>query len=318
MKVYELIPEGDALIFRVSVVKDPAVEATLMKFNKETMCFLNEEKRVIYSVAMRPDKLIFRSNVSDTMTPEPAYVYYTKETIEACQQNYFKHNRNAETNVNHEEDNTEGVYCFESWIVKDKENDKSKALGLEVVNGDWVMGFKVENEDVWQEVKKGNLDGLSIETYMPKKESNIKLNNKMSKLEKVTAFFKELFADEEEGKTPEEIAAAEAKKKAEEDMAAQAEADKQAANDGEPKPPEGDNVEELKATIETLTKENEELKAKIAAIEADKVKAETDLETMKKQTAKAIAVPKTPVVMKKDYKDMSNFEKLKFNRENKI
>jgi hypothetical protein len=309
MKVYELIPEGDALIFRVSVVKDPAVEATLMKFNKETMCFLNEEKRIIYSVAMRPDKLIFRSNVSDTMTPEPAYVYYTKETIEACQQNYFKHNRNAETNVNHEEDNTEGVYCFESWIVKDKENDKSKALGLEVVNGDWVMGFKVENEDVWQEVKKGNLDGLSIETYMPKKESNIKLNNKMSAEENKDSFWemaRSFFAGEEKPVEEEE-------KPAEEEMAVE-----EMPATEEPTPPEGDNVEELKATIETLTKENEELKAKIATIEADKVKAETDLETMKKQTAKTVAVPKTPVVMKKDYKDMSNFEKLKFNRENKI
>lgn len=321
MKVYELVPEGDALIFRVSVVKDPAVEANLMKFSEEKpQYFMNEEKRIIYSVAMRPDKLIFRSNVSDTMTPEPAYVYYTKETIEACQQNYFKNNRNATTNINHEDNNVEGVYCFESWIVKDKDKDKASLMGLDVVDGDWIMGFKIDNAEVWNDVKEGKLDGLSIETYMPKKESvNYKMNIKMSE-EKKESFFKTLanfFASENEDKDEE---------KKPEDMAEEM-----------PTPPADapttEDAPNLEAENEALKKEVEELKAKIATLEADKVKEDADLETMKVQfekfradfealknaTPKANAVPKTPVVMsvEKPYEQMTNKEKLKYNRENR-
>lgn len=319
MKVYELVPEGDALIFRVSVVKDPAVEANLLKFSSDKpLYFANEDKRIIYSVAMRPDKLIFRSNVSDTMTPEPAYVYYTKETIEACQQNYFKNNRNAFTNINHQEDNTNGVYCFESWIVNDKDKDKANTIGLDVVNGDWVMGFKIDNEDVWEEIKEGNLDGLSIETYMPKKESvNYKSNTKMSQEKKETLwkFLSNMFAGE---------AAPVVEDEKEEEMAAE---DVPVVEDA-PK----EDAPDLAAENEALKKEVEDLKAKIAEMEAEKVKEEVSLETMQKEfdkfkaeveelkskTPKTAGVPKTPVVMQgeKPYEKMSNFEKLKFNREN--
>ena len=74
-----------------------------------------------------------------------------------------------------------------------------------------------------------------------------------------------------------------------------------------------------------------ELEAKLATIEADKVKAETDLQTMKSEkeaiavefqkfkseTPAAKPIKNAPVEVQKPYEQMSNFEKLKFNRENK-
>jgi hypothetical protein len=51
-------------------------------------------------------------------------------------------------------------------------------------------------------------------------------------------------------------------------------------------------------------------------MEADKVKAETDLETMKKQTPKADPIPQTPKVeFKKDFKDMTPLEQYRFKKE---
>ncbi|WP_283176019.1 hypothetical protein, partial [Klebsiella pneumoniae] len=62
MKIYELVyPKGGRGVFKVSMVKDPAVEATLLKFNNEkepVLLFVNEEKKIIYSVVMRPNKLM--------------------------------------------------------------------------------------------------------------------------------------------------------------------------------------------------------------------------------------------------------------------
>jgi hypothetical protein len=60
------------------------------------------------------------------------------------------------------------VFSFESWIVANPANDKSSELGL-VTKKDLVMGFKVDNDAVWQQCKEGNLDGLSIgESYLKK------------------------------------------------------------------------------------------------------------------------------------------------------
>lgn len=317
MRVFEQIPEGEDFLFRVSLVKDPAVEATLLKFqNEKPMYFVNEEKRVIYSVAMRPDKLIFRNNISDTMTPESGYVFFSKETIEKCQQNYFKNNRNASTNINHEDNEVKGVYCFESWIVKDTANDKANAIGLEVMQGDWVQAFKIENDEVWEQVKAGNLDGLSIETYMSKKEV---INNKpqiQMSTEKTKDNLWKMLTSFFAGENPEE-------KPKEEDMAV----DPNMPAVEPTAEPVVSLEEELKATIETLTKENEDLKAKIIEMEAGQVTKETELETMKKEfetfkanTPAATSIPTTPKVevVKKSYEEMTNFEKLKFNKENGI
>jgi hypothetical protein len=65
-----------------------------------------------------------------------------------------------------------------------------------------------------------------------------------------------------------------------------------------------------------LKAEVAELKTKLADMEADKVKAETDLETMKKQTPKADSIPQTPKVeFKKDFKDMTPLEQYRFKKE---
>jgi hypothetical protein len=77
MKVYEakLKPETEVEAF--SLVLNAAVETKLSKFAEEVETpkfFANEEKRIIFSVALRPDKLIFRKDVNG----EPANVFFFK------------------------------------------------------------------------------------------------------------------------------------------------------------------------------------------------------------------------------------------------
>ncbi len=316
MKKYEIFLDEDKEHFTTSLVKDPAVEQTLLYFNTEKpLVFFNDEKRVIYSVAMRPNKLIFRKDIKG----EPAYVFYSKETVEKFQQKYFKFNGQSKTNINHSEESVKDVYSFESWIVMNKDIDKAKVLGLSVEDGDLVMAFKVENNEVWNECKNGNIDGLSIEAHFNNKEVNFKTEIEMSKLEKVTAFFKELFADEVEEKTPEQIAEEEKAKEAE-DMAEDA--------------PTAEAPDEEKAMLieenAKLKSQVAELETKLATMEADKVKDETELETMKKQisevkadfekfkneTPAAQSVTNLPTEKKVDkpYEMMSNHERYLYNR----
>lgn len=303
--IYEFILNPESDHFTTALVKDPAVENTLMYFNAENekpIFFANEEKRVIYSVAMRPNKLIFRKETDKI----PAhYGFFSAESIEKFQENYAKHQGDKKVNVNHTETPIDGVFKIENWIVKDAELDKTKAIGLDAKAGDMIMAFKIDNNEVWEQCKNGNLDGLSIEASLGRKEVSTNFNNdkKMNKLEKVTKFFTELFADEVE-ETDE-------KKMAEKET-----------------PPASDYKAELEAENEMLKAKVTDLEAKLATMEADKVKEETELETMKKEVADVKAAfekfkSETPAVapivnipQTKAYEDMTPLEKFRAAKNN--
>ena len=332
MKTYELIfPEGGIGVFKVSLVKNPAIETTLMKFSsEEKMYFSNEEKRIIYAPAMIPNKMIFRNNIQG----EPANVFYTAETIEKLQQNYFRNKGNFSTNLDHADNNIEGVFPFESWIVQNKEIDKSKDMGFDVPNGTWMMGHKIDNDSVWNDyIKTGKIDGLSIEASLLHKEQLINKVN-MSKLDAVIEAIKQVFSAEEtetvvetaevemaedKKEDSEEAPIEDATKEAEnpEEMVDELPAEEAEDSEDEATVVEGDDMEELKAENEALKAELASVKEQLAKSEADKVKAETDLTKMAKETPAAVAIKNAPKEVSKKYEEMSNFEKLKFNRENK-
>ena len=351
MKTYELVfDESLGGVTRISMVKDPAVEATLIKFSAEEnkpLFFANEEKRIIYAVALRPNKLIFRKNVSDVVgVEEPANVFYTKETASILLQHYFKNNYNKNTNINHEESSIDGVYPFEAWQVENPEIDKSKHLGLETFEGDVVMAFKVENDNVWQQVKEGNIDGLSIEAYLMHKESNFKFNTNMNKKEKnaetlwnmLTSFFSKEermaseFPEVASGFFAESLDIGTLVTDADGNPAINASFEVDGVKyetDAEGKLMEVATKEEEAVAEEEMTadpsadlaKENESLKAKVTELEtelnklkADKVKAESDLVTM----AKEVMAKKDVEAPVKSYSEMTNKEKVQFNRQGGI
>ena len=47
--------------------------------------------------------------------------------------------------------------------------DKSKMYGYDLPNGTWFVKMKINNDDLWQKIKAGELKGLSIEGYFTDK-----------------------------------------------------------------------------------------------------------------------------------------------------
>lgn len=348
-KIYELTFDDEKnIISRVSPVGIPAVGTGTVFFNKEienNIVFESDEKQVFYSIAMRPNTLIPRKNVSPILgVTEPAQVFYSNDTVEKIQQSYFKNNRNSETNLNHEEENTTGIYPFESWIVQNKELDKTKHLGLDVNVGDWVMGYKVESPEIWQKVKNKEIGGLSIEANLSFKESNFNFNTNMNKNEKnaetlwsmLTSFFstekEEKFAVE----SPEvasgffadslEVGSLVTDKDGNPVASASFEVDGvKYETDADGKIMEVASPEEDKAPEEymaeepapDLAKENEDLKAQVVALEtelnklkADKVKSEEDLVKMAKEV---MEVKKTATVSNEPLTGIEKFKKQHLN-----
>jgi hypothetical protein len=293
MKVYEakLKPETEVEAF--SLVLNAAVETKLSKFAEEVETpkfFANEEKRIIFSVALRPDKLIFRKDVNG----EPANVFFSRETVEKLQQSFFKNNAKgkAKFNVHHEKEFSD-VYPIESWIVNDPEIDKSKTLLMEdVQQGDLILGYKIDNDEVWEKfVKTGEVDGLSVEAFLD--YEILKPKENMSKQEN---FFKHLmafFADD----APKEEEVLEKDK--EEEMVDE-------VVEVEPEAP-APNYEEM---YNQVMSENTDLKEQLASYQAKEVEANTNLETMRKQIEK-FAIDNKPNEPVKKFEDMTPVERFR-------
>jgi hypothetical protein len=72
----------------------------------------------------------------------------------------------------------EGMSVVESWIIENSKQDKSAIYGFELPEGTWMISMKVDNEEVWNKVKSGDIKGFSIEGYF--EPSSTKLSSDKS------------------------------------------------------------------------------------------------------------------------------------------
>jgi hypothetical protein len=170
-KIVELVIEDDnqeLAIDAISLVTSPAIEQDFVFFGKEknnlTLAKVDEEKRMLISPALIPNKQIFRY---DPNTDSEYYVFFSPATIRKASELYLKHNNHHKATYEHK-DRVSGVLTVESWI-KEGDSDKSKMYGYDLPNGTWFVKMKIDNDDLWQEIKQGNLKGLSIEGYFTNK-----------------------------------------------------------------------------------------------------------------------------------------------------
>jgi hypothetical protein len=196
MKTYKLIkPDDYEGLFKVSLVEDPAIQSNLMYFSDEKeFLFTDEEQKIIYAPALIPNKLIPRRNINGA----PANVYFDAETIRGLHIDGMRKGYDNKVNLNHEKEDTEGVFCFEQWIIEDAVNDKSVKLGFELPIGTLIKGYKIDNAQVWEDIKSGKLKGLSIEGQLFPDEQ-MKVNFKKEDMNKKSLWamavekFKETF-----------------------------------------------------------------------------------------------------------------------------
>ena len=170
-RIVELIIQDDnqeLAIDAISLVTSPAIEQDFVFFGKEknnlTFAKVDEEKRMLISPALIPNKQIFRH---DPNTDSDYYVYFSKETVQKASELYLKHNNHHKATYQHQ-DRVSGVLTVESWI-KEGDMDKSKLYGYDLPNGTWFVKMKIENDELWQKIKSGELKGLSIEGYFTDK-----------------------------------------------------------------------------------------------------------------------------------------------------
>lgn len=168
MKIIELILDGDEAIGveAISVVENPAIESDFIALNNQEiqLAEIDKEKRLLMGALLIPKKPIYRRDKKDEY-----YIFFSEDTIEKASQMYLKNGYQSKSTLEHKGE-LKGLTLVESWIVKDKEKDKSALYGLNVPVGTWMGSVKVDNDEIWNDyVKLGKVKGFSIEGYFADK-----------------------------------------------------------------------------------------------------------------------------------------------------
>jgi len=178
MNIIELIideKDQDAGITAVSVVNSPAIEENFIALKKHELELkeVSEEKRILMGAALIPNKQIYRQNGK-----EEYYIYFSEKTVRQASELFLMRGNQNNATYEHKQE-LNGMSVVESWIIEDEKTDKSKLYDFNLPKGTWMISMKVNNDDVWNDVKAGKVKGFSIEGYFADKyEMSLENKNK--------------------------------------------------------------------------------------------------------------------------------------------
>lgn len=211
--VYKLQIDDDpeSGIDYLGFVENPAHMKDALFFSKEEKrkLFFNEEQRIVAGVMIQADMLIYRfdDEVGDH------YVQFDKNTIRKGVEKFHRNSFDKNVNLHHDPNQSvNGVYMVQDYIV-DLENgvNAPSYFNQNVTDGSWIAFYKVENDEVWNKWKSGEINGFSIEGFFSRVPVKIKTKNtkteksnlnkkdnemKKTRLQKIVDAVKEIFEDE--------------------------------------------------------------------------------------------------------------------------
>ncbi len=166
MKIVELIIDEEdeyAGIDAISIVESPAIEENFVALNDQKevkLKSIDDEKKILMGALLIPNKTIYRKDGK-----EEYYIYFSKDTVKKASELFLQKGKQNNATLEHKFD-IEGLTLVESWIVEDKDKDKSALYNMDVPVGTWMGAVKVNNEDIWKDfVKTGDVKGFSIEGF---------------------------------------------------------------------------------------------------------------------------------------------------------
>ncbi len=158
----------------ISLVHSPAIEENFVALNAQTkkieLKTLDAEKRILIGLALVPDKKIYRRHGDVEWN-----IMFSKDTVKKASELYLRRFKGNNATLEHSKI-TDGVSLVESWIVENPAMDKTALYGLNATEGSWAVVMKIDNEEVWKEVKEGKYLGFSIEGFFADKLEEAQLS----------------------------------------------------------------------------------------------------------------------------------------------
>lgn len=147
----------------ISLVEMPAVQKDFLCFNKDekpVQMKFDDAKHIISGVVALAGTPIYR------YSPDMGeyWVVFTKETIEKMVEKYSKNGLWNSVNLQHDDNSfVNNVYMLESYIIN-RDRGINPSEFEDVPDGSWIASFKIEDEDLWDEIINGDkLNGFSLQ-----------------------------------------------------------------------------------------------------------------------------------------------------------
>jgi hypothetical protein len=148
----------------IAFVDRPAIKSQFMMFSEQTkeMQFkiVDEERRIVSGYAMVADMPIPRIDEDGT----EYNVVFRKPVIEKIMKKFAKDNAFHNVNMQHDpKQKSNGVYMIESFMVDSDRGIMPPALFPPKPDGSWFVSYYVEDDNVWEAAKRGDVMGFSVE-----------------------------------------------------------------------------------------------------------------------------------------------------------
>ena len=132
-----------------------------MAFNKDEQplkfAVENEDKHIVRGVIMRADFPIYRVGISGF----EYLIEYDKETIRIMAEKYLYDGFQNNVDTQHNNKLEQGVNLVQ-WFIKDTENGINPKGFEDIEDGSLFAEYKVNNEEIWQQIKDGTFKGFSL------------------------------------------------------------------------------------------------------------------------------------------------------------
>lgn len=148
----------DEGILCMSIVDCPANEREALLFKKESVAFKveDEEKRLMFGLVMPADTPIYRRKGDFEY-----YITYEASTLAEMAEKFLSSGNYQNVDVQHNGKLVNGVNLVE-WFIKDSSKGIVPKGFEDIPDGSIFATYKVENDEIWEALKSGELEGFSL------------------------------------------------------------------------------------------------------------------------------------------------------------
>lgn len=114
------------------------------------------KKQIVWAEVYAPDR------------PDADGEFMRAETIEKMAYDFMKAMKLDQVDSQHDQVNKEGCCVVESFIARKGDPD--------FIEGSWVVGMYVGNEQLWEQIEKGEIAGFSMEAMVIKEPQEVEVD----------------------------------------------------------------------------------------------------------------------------------------------
>lgn len=168
----------------ISIVKNPAIQRSFLKFNDEFKFSIEDERRIIMGAVLIPEQEIYRN------TPFECYVKFSENQVEEIVTRFHK-TGNGKVTLEHAL-SVQGADIISLWL-SDSQLGIMPPRGFEdLPNKTLYVSYKIQDETLWNSIKQNDFTGFSLEGFF--NMLPIKMNRELNAFE-ILKELKSLFPD---------------------------------------------------------------------------------------------------------------------------